>query len=193
MSDDDKLFVSRERHFFAHHMLLSAAYTAVNNLDTNKNGWFDKSLIAITLSALAVEALANAFGKRLVKGWEDFERAPPRAKLRLVCNELQLKLDFGKEPWTTVKWLLKFRNEIAHAKPMIIRTDHVLTHDEFEKYRMDRPASELEEQITVKNAKRAYAAVNRLKDIWCSRIDPGESFGLYSDSWSGTAKLADKS
>jgi hypothetical protein len=190
MSDDIKLNVSRERHFSAHHMLLSAAYTAVNSLDKNKHGWFDNSLIAMTLSALAVEAMANAFGKRFVKGWEDFERVPPRAKLRLVCNALQLELNFGQEPWATVKWLLKFRNEIAHAKPEIIKTDHILSRDEYEKCQMEKPNAELEAQITVENAKLAYAAVDRLKDIWCARADPGETFGLYSDSWSGSATLA---
>lgn len=188
-ADKPKFRVRRERHFSAHHMLLGAAQSELDGLDQEKRGWFYPSLNAMTMSALALEALANAFGERLVDGWEDFERSPPLAKLRLVCRELKLELAFDKEPWSTVKWLLKFRNKIAHAKPRLVTTNHLWTEEEYERHRMDQPTSDLEAEITVQNARRAFHAADSVKELWCSKIPPDESFGLYSDSWSGSASL----
>jgi hypothetical protein len=170
-------------------MLLGAAQNALDGLDEAKPGWFYGSLTAMTTSALAIEALANAFGERLVEGWEDFERSSPTAKLRLVCRELKIKLSFDQEPWSSVKWLLKFRNQIAHAKPKLITTSHLWTEEEYEAHRFDQPKSDLEGEITVKNAKRAYHAADSLKELWCSSIPPDEAEGLYGDSWSGSAGI----
>jgi len=171
-------------------MLLSAARTALQDLDEEKPDWSYGSLVALTFSALAVEALANAFGDRMVERWDDFERAPPIAKLRIVCAQLCVEMDFGKAPWGTIKWLLKFRNDIAHAKPVLLKTEHQLTAQEYEARRFERPISGLEKKITVHTARQAYAAVDQLKELWIAKVPSDKLDGLYADSWSGSASLA---
>ena len=189
MSESKKVRVTRERPFSAHHMFIGAARVSIQDAENKKPGWFYDELTAMVMSALAVEALANAFGKRLLKDWEDFESASPIAKLKLVCKELDLEFDRNKEPWSTIKWLSKFRNLVAHAKPELVTEDYISTPDEYEKKRMDMPKSALEKQVTLGNAKRAYEGVEKVKELLAKKVPPDESFGLYSDSCLGSASI----
>jgi hypothetical protein len=170
-------------------MFIGAARVALEDAKKKQPGWFYSELTAMVMSALAVEALANAFGKRLVDDWEDFEASSPMAKLRLVCQELALEFDQQKEPWSTIKWLSKFRNLIAHAKPELVTEDYISTRDEYEKKLMEMPKSALERKITLKDAGRAYYGVEKLKEILSAKVPPEESFGLYSDSCLGSAEI----
>jgi hypothetical protein len=170
-------------------MLIGAARVALEDAKKKKPGWFYDELTAMVMSALAVEALANAFGKRLIDDWVDFESSTSMAKLRLICQHLEIEFDQNKEPWSTAKWLSKFRNKIAHAKPELVTENYVSTRDEYEKKRRDMPTSALEAQITHGNAARAYGGVERIKTILSEKVPPGESFGLYSDVSLGSASI----
>jgi len=92
MTDQDTLQVERERNFSAHHMLLGAARMAMEDSNKQRPGWFYSDLIAITFSALSIEALCNAFGNRFVPDWKDFESSSPIAKLRIICLIWKLTL-----------------------------------------------------------------------------------------------------
>ena len=93
----ESLKVTRERNFSPHHMLLGAAYMALEDAENKKPGWFYSELIAMTLSGLAVEAICNAVGDRVVSNWKDFEYVNPIAKLRVICVELDLSFDESEE------------------------------------------------------------------------------------------------
>src|ERR1700694_3892213 len=106
------------------------------------------------LCGLAIEAICNAVGDRVVTNWKDFESANPNAKLRLLCERLNVEYDKNQEPWSTVRWLLKQRNEIAHAKPQLVKEEHVWSRDEYDRRRQDCPLSDLERELSLDNAKR---------------------------------------
>ena len=80
------------------------------------SGWKYDALTTLVFSALAIEALANAFGEKKINGWADFEMSSPMGKLRVVTGTLGIPFDPGKEPWATARWLVTFRNRIAHAR-----------------------------------------------------------------------------
>lgn len=190
MTAEDRLLVSRERNFSAHHMLLGAARAALEDAEQRKPGWFYAELIAITMSALAIEALCNAIGERVLETWKDFESATPMAKLRVLSSVLELHYDVNAEPWATAKWLHKFRNEVAHAKPEFVKESYVWRRTEYEKREREEPKSRLEKRITRGNARRAVNQTVKLKDLLCEEIPVEKSFGLFSDSWSGSASPA---
>jgi hypothetical protein len=139
---------------------------------------------------LAVEALSNAIGDRIVPDWKDFETASPSAKVRLLAERLDLPYSTSSEPWRTICWLGKFRNLVAHPKPEPLLEDQFITESDAAKRPDDPPKSRLERQVTVGNAKRAFEAVVNVKTLLCEKIPAEDSFGLYSDGWSTSTSKA---
>jgi hypothetical protein len=85
--------VQSERFYSAHHGLLRIARASLDKAKKKEPGWADHEFVAITLSALAIEAICNAVGKKAVKGWEDFEGCSPTAKVRVICTNLDIEYD----------------------------------------------------------------------------------------------------
>jgi hypothetical protein len=170
-------------------MLIEAARVASVRAAKAEGGWLYDALIAITFSALAIEALCNSFGVRVFEDWEDLESASPNAKLRLLADKLSIEYVKNDEPWSTARWLAKFRNRVAHAKPEFVREELLLTQAELDKRMFDKPESKLERDITVANATRAVGGAENLKRLLFSRIPPEEAFTLFADGWSGHTEL----
>jgi hypothetical protein len=189
MSLTKRFRVEREREFKPHHILIGAAKIALESAEQRTPGWIYYELTAITFSALALEALTNSFGKRLVKRWDDFESASPTAKLRVICSRLRVEPDFQNEPWSVIPWLVKFRNKIAHAKPESIKYDKTMTEEEFQKLRLEYPHSKLEMQINLKNAKRSIDAIDQILDLFYPKLNADEKYHLYSSGFSGSTSV----
>lgn len=185
----EKLRVTRKRSFSAHHMLIGAARMAVEDAEAMRPGWTYSQLTAITLCGLAIEAICNAVGERIIGDWKDYESASPNAKLRLLCERLQVPYDKNQEPWSTVRWLMKQRNAIAHAKPQLLKEEHIWSRDEYDRRRKECPLSDLERELSLGNAKRALSAVEAVLLQVMQAIRPEDRFGLYSDGWEGSASM----
>lgn len=180
----------QQRHYSAHHTLLRVARIELAKAERKEVGWFDSTFVALTFSALAIEALGNAIGNRIVPDWKDFETASPTAKIRLLAERLGLSYSSNNEPWRTICWLGKFRNLVAHPKPEPILDDQFITEGDADKRLIDPPKSKLEHQVTVGNAKRAFEAVEETKVLLCDKIPVEDRFGLFSDGWStSTSKI----
>jgi hypothetical protein len=143
------------------------------------------------MSALSLEALANAVGSRVVADGADFESSSPWAKLRILCDTLHIDFDRGKEPWSAAKWLCGFRNKVAHGKPEdLLQSKHV-TEDQYEQEMRNSPDSWIESQITLGNAKRAFKAASDIKLAFFNAL-PGElKIGIYSDSTMSTGTASE--
>jgi hypothetical protein len=188
----DRIKVNRERDFCPHHILLNAAYNALEDARAKRPGYFNYELMSITFCALALEALGNSFGEKFIPRWkEDFESASPVAKMRLVSEQLGVTPDFNTEPWADVSWLVKFRNLVAHAKPKLLKEERILTREQHSARRFEYPLSDLEKQVTLQNAERAYKCVDKIQATWCSKILLGEIGSLLGDGWSGVSEPVD--
>lgn len=179
--------VTRERKFSLRHSLLGAARMAYEDAEAERPGWAYSRLTCITLSALALEALANAFLKELVEEWQDFERSSTKAKIRIIAEKLSIKPDFEGAPWSNVGWLLGLRNDIVHAKPDHVKNDSVWTREKYDRT-VKEPASKLERQLTLGNAKKALSTTEQIKDLSCDALPVEKQFGLRSESWIGSAR-----
>jgi hypothetical protein len=75
-------------------------------------------LSSLVLTAFAFEAYLNHIGPESLACWEELERLPPLAKLRLLAETLKVKLPWhsGKRPLQTIVKLMSFRNSIAHGR-----------------------------------------------------------------------------
>jgi hypothetical protein len=98
---------TEERTFFAHHMLLHVADLEIQAAEKSRLGEFNRSLTAMVMSALAVEALVNAVGYRVAEDWPVFERLKTHEKLDWLTNELSLVQEKDREPWSTLRYLAR--------------------------------------------------------------------------------------
>jgi hypothetical protein len=179
----------RERYFSAHHMLLRNAQHEFELAKAKGRGWHDQAVVSITLCALSVEAMANAFGKRVIPEWEVFESSSPLAKLFLIADKLGIDHDLRAAPWREVKWLCTYRNEIAHPKAEPVVEPKLIDEHKLNDREIAPPFSKLERKITVPQAGHSLVAVRALQDLLCSKLSPEDQFGLSWDSWMGTTQL----
>jgi len=136
---DKMIRVIKERDFQPQHLLIRIAECALDDAEKKIPGWVNQQFIAITFSALAIEAMTNSFGKKLIPRWNDFGTSSPIAKLRIICAELKIEPDWAREPWETILWLVKFRNKIAHAQPESVVFDKEFPIDQYPKTFYDIP------------------------------------------------------
>lgn len=181
---------TQEREFSAHHMLLHAAELAIEEAEKSRVGRFNKCLSAMVMSSLAVEALANAVGSRLITDWTIFERLSPLKKIGVIVKELTITYDPKIEPWSSVRWLAGFRNDIAHAKPELVQEEKLLPEVALGKTLFDSPQSRIEREITLGNARRAHTAVTAVKKILADSLPVEKRLGIYCDAWSGSTGAA---
>lgn len=166
-------------------MLVEVADRAVQRAEKKPPGALYDELTAILFSALAIEALSNAIGDRVVADWSDYESARPLAKLRILTSSLSVPFDRTKEPWVTARWLFRFRNAMAHAKPEFVTEETVLTAEEADQRLFDRPLAKMEKEISLANAKRALEACRSIHECLCGRVPAEMALGLSADGWSG--------
>ena len=190
MNTPQRFRKTQEREFFAHHMLLRAAEHAIEEAKANKERRFNKCLSAMVLSALAIEALANAVGSRVASDWAVFERLNPLKKLDRLAHTLRFTYEAAKEPWSTITQLVRFRNDIAHPKPELVSEEKILPEVALGKLLFDSPRSKIERQITLGNAERAHKSVRALKVILTDSLPEDKRFGIDVDMWSESTELA---
>lgn len=182
--------VKTERFYSAHHTLLRIAKDNLKKAEIKEPGWFNNEFMAITLSSLAVEAICNAVGEKGISDWSDFESCSPIVKTRLICEHLSIDYDTSKEPWGSFIWLCKTRNLIAHPRAEPIMHEAVITELEHENQEYsDAPKSKLEKRITLDNAKKAVATVDKLIDLFCEKLTPEQKFGISGDMWHSSLTL----
>jgi hypothetical protein len=179
-----------EREYSAHHTLLDIASIQLEIAKKQESGWFNNALITITFSALALEALANAIGDKLWQSeeWKDFESCSPIAKLRLISEKLGIEYSVSQDPWKTVKWLIKFRNKIAHPKPEKISICKEIGQNKSKVLAVDCPESKFEQEITLHNAVLGLKAVKDLKELFCKKIPDHQLDGIATDGWSANTE-----
>ena len=189
-----KVRVTRERLFKPHLLLFTTAERALEESKKKAadNGpWYYDALIARTFAALSLEAKANAFGHLRDQQWASVERnLSVKDKFKHIASLMNFSINFAVAPWPAISDLIKFRNEVAHAKVFLITVDKVVSSTHFEKTRYDIPESDLEKAITIKKAEIGVRAVEEVYKFFLSKLTEEEQRELSFDSWSGGAEPA---
>jgi hypothetical protein len=167
MAEQRRIHYRVNRYFTPYHMMLEVAEEALARAKASEGSPLKDTVIAITFTALAVEAIANAFGDALVVDWaDDFDRLKPLVKLRLIAENLQISFSRALDPWKGLASLFSLRNQIAHGKPESIETNEKLTADELARKRQAAPpASKLEKHINIAASEQWLANVQQLLDL----------------------------
>lgn len=180
---ESPLHVSTLRSFSAHLMLQRAAKEALRSVGPGNLAPMSAALVALSMSAFAVEAMCNALGaKRYAAAqWEAFVWLPPAKKLRKIGAEFGVQISDGKEPWKSVLALMKFRDGVVHAKPYEIARTEQMTREQFEQ--LPRLVeSPLETQLTEGYATNAVERVAEMQELFAQRLQDHEKAGFIVES-----------
>lgn len=182
----EKMVVRKRRFYSAHHTLLRIARECVAGAREKRPGWKDDEFIAVVMSCLAIEAICNAFGEKVVHGWGDFENSRPAAKLRVICARLGVDYQKDVEPWKTLRWMQKLRNEIAHPKLEFVEKTESMSLLEYEQRARMAPLSKIEAKITLDTVQKSLLAVEKVLEILGEKLSEEDRFDILHDSWEST-------
>lgn len=120
MKPKENITIKQENTIFTHSILWLSARQVLKD-ENNIRPFSDYMyMTAQILIAFCFEAYLNFAGEKMFPFWDDVERIPKMNKLNMICNHLEIDMDFGKEPFQSIKLLWKFRNYMAHARTVTI-------------------------------------------------------------------------
>ena len=82
---------------------------------------------SLVFTAFTLEAYLNHLGRKLFRCWDDLERLGPIEKLNVIADRAAVKIDYGKRPWQAMKQLFGFRNDIAHGKSEMLKSNGLIS------------------------------------------------------------------
>jgi len=184
MENQKLLAATAETRFSAHHLLIQTAQLAVKRcVDEQAVDARHDCLVALVSCALAVEAMCNSMLERLFEDdWQEHERLRPMEKLKFICQQLRIDFHLGKRPWQFARWLMIFRDEIAHAKPDNVLEHKIIRSGQLDDHQRKPPLSTLEKKLTKKNAATSIATVLAIKTAFEEKVH-----GFASRSWTVSA------
>lgn len=144
---------------------------------------------SLILTAFSFEAYLNHIGPKIFKSWKGaLERVPPKGKLDVVCEKLEIDLPKGKRPRKTVSWLFEFRNKLAHGRTETLEEKEALHHgDHYDLYEFlgKPPLTVWEKDCTEDNALRAQEDIQQVMELINEAMPENEplfDFGMYEAS-----------
>jgi len=117
-------------------------------------------MASLVFSAFSFEAALNHVGKRRIKDWEDngYDGERWEEKVDRIANHLEFVINKGKRPFQTVKWVMNFRNRLAHGRTEERRASDTSPISNGNPFDMPLPKDAYagwEQCCTIENAKRA--------------------------------------
>lgn len=175
--------VVKKRVFFPHTIYLDTAEHFCAALDRKELvSWYDL-MACMATTALSVEAILNTFGHIAIKDFGDFEACTPLAKIRILCEELEIEFDKSRSPFNSILQLLKLRNKFAHPKYKILRFEskEMSLKEAQALYHEGEILHELEKALEPELVKRSVKAVKEFELIVKRAL--GDSLPRESSDW----------
>jgi hypothetical protein len=125
-----KVRVEKTRSVIVYVELWNASGVLLDIGQARKDANYSLFLASSTFAAFSFEAFLNHIGAKIFRTWDQLERSLSyAAKLALICEHLKVELDWGCEPWQTIKRLFSRRNDVAHGKNVELAIDKLLPPD----------------------------------------------------------------
>jgi hypothetical protein len=122
--------ITQTKRLYIHNDLSTAALHFKDNIDAKENGddrrggkTYEYMACAVML-AFTFEAKINFMGWKLIPEWREFQSFHDKADQ--VFAKLGLELDWGKRPYSSLLAMKRFRDEIAHGKPLVVQRDEIV-------------------------------------------------------------------
>ena len=163
-----KLKVVKTRQVNTYYEMWRVSYWTMHQAEEEFKGSFFQIIASLIFTAFALEAYLNHIGKSIFECWDDLERLSPSAKINIIAEKLKVEKDDSTRPFQTVKKLFDFRNDVAHGKTVLLKSEEQISVADasIEKYMHKMLEPEWEEYSTLDNAKRAREDVEEIIKIF---------------------------
>lgn len=158
MESKERITIKQENTIFTHSTLWFSALRALE--DGNKRGFPSDYMNAQILIAFCFEAYLNFVGENKFPFWDYVERIPKMNKLNMICNHLKIDVDFGKEPFQSIKLLWKFRDYMAHARTTTIYEEW--TQSKVKPIEKELPKTDWDKRCTKKETEKTINDVETI-------------------------------
>jgi hypothetical protein len=179
----DRAKVVKKRVFFPYAIYVDTAEHFCAELDRKEFVSWHDLMACMTTTAFSVEAILNTFGHIAVKDFGDFESCTPLAKMRVLCEELEIEFDKSRSPFNSILQLLKLRNKFAHPKYKILRfeSEEMSLKEAQALYHEGEILHELEKALKPELVKRSVKAVKEFEHMVKQAL--GKSLPRQSSEW----------
>jgi hypothetical protein len=146
--------VSGFRHVYTYALLYEGARFAIEQAEGSEKGSFYNCMSSIILCAFCIEAYLNHVGSKLLPYWDDKIKKDlsTESKLKIVCERVEVAVDFSEPPFQSFRTIRKFRNLMAHGKTEILSEQGI--RKATENGQVQHFKTWWEEQCTIKTSKR---------------------------------------
>ncbi|APW61820.1 hypothetical protein [Paludisphaera borealis] len=187
MGKEKKVSIRKTRTVITYAELWHASWSLLKNGKDREEGSHYQFMGSLVFSAFTFEAYLNDIGPKSFseQNWNALERLSPKKKLEVIAEQLGCPVDYGRRPWSIMKKLFEFRNDIAHGKSDPITETQVVSLDDHEKHLWEFAKPEWEKFVTGGNAERAREDVEQMvKALHEKRGVKGETpfIGGFQDS-----------
>ncbi len=113
-----RLSVSAERTINTYSFLHIAALQGTEQAESSEEGQFYNCMSSIMFTAFCIEAYLNHVAPQLLPHWYGaIERSlSVHSKLEIICDQLDIKVDFSRRPFQSFRNVMKYRNLLAHGR-----------------------------------------------------------------------------
>jgi hypothetical protein len=157
---------SGQKRIYVHNDLWSAAAHFRNvvrkrtELKDTEGVAFDR-MACLVMLAFTFEAKINFLGHKLISSWK--ERQPFSDKVQEVLSCLEVDPDWKNRPYLSIDQLKKFRDSIAHGKPVEIEYDETV---DVPPEQVDRDIDLTSEWVQYCSQEAVFAAYDDVDVIW---------------------------
>jgi len=189
--------IQGKKNIYVHNDLSNAAHHFLDQIKIklkaeNRKGIAFEYMACLLMVALTLEAKVNFLGHKLVADWK--ERKPFNDKFSEVLNIIGITPDWTTRPYSSIAMLKKFRDSIAHGKPIEIEFDENIVMPEEEVDRHIDLDGEWLEYCAHDNVFNAYEDIQIIWDelLHLSKLEPYEALTHGSRSLTFIEKLVEK-
>jgi hypothetical protein len=154
--------LQKERNFRPHAEHHHAAWVFYRNAEKNEVGSALQLQASLVFSAFCMEAYLNHMGSKCLSYWDEIDRSPVLAKLRLLMAEFKVHFEAGERPLQTVRQLFGYRNWMAHSRSKLIKEETEYEGEVDDAVLMAAPRDKWEAFVTLENTKRCLEDVAKL-------------------------------
>ena len=127
MNNDKNVVIKRTREVITYAELWHISDHLLKSGQETPRGSALKFMASIVFTAFTLEAYLNHIGPKILPCWNDIESLSPNKKLNIIAELLKVEIAYGKRPWQTMKYLFRFRNDIAHGKSTVIHEEEIVS------------------------------------------------------------------
>src|SRR6187431_966183 len=159
--------IEKERKVITYSDLWATSEFLLESGSDNETGSYYMFLSSLMFKAFSLEAFLNHIGEHLFDVWGELEKSlSPNSKLCLICEKLDITVNYGKMPWQIVPEIIGFRNKLAHGKSSLLREQKLVpVTEEYQSILRKFLLADWQEYANEKNALRAQKQLNSLFEI----------------------------